>query len=112
MKTPTTPRSPETDELLRTLQQREEWFRAVFEGSAMGIAVVDMTGRFIDANAAFLRMVGRTAEEMKEVPFASLDHEDDQERDSRLFRRLFVAGLGLAIFCFGVLLSTFHVWTR
>jgi len=32
--------------------------------------------------------------------------------DSRLFRRLFVAGLGLAIFCFGVLLSTFHVWTR
>ncbi|HLM68432.1 MAG TPA: diguanylate cyclase, partial [Longimicrobium sp.] len=91
MKTPTTPRSPETDELLRTLQQREEWFRAVFEGSAMGIAVVDMKGRFIDANAAFLRMVGRTAEEMKEVPFASLDHEDDQERDSRLFRRL-VAG--------------------
>ncbi len=91
MKTPTTPRSPNTDELLRTLQQREEWFRAVFEGSAMGIAVVDMTGRFIDANAAFLRMVGRTAEEMKEVPFASLDHEDDQERDSRLFRRL-VAG--------------------
>jgi len=32
--------------------------------------------------------------------------------DSRLFRRLFVAGLALAIFCFGVLLSTFHVWTR
>ncbi|HEX8454242.1 MAG TPA: EAL domain-containing protein [Longimicrobium sp.] len=91
MKTPTPPRSPETDELLRTLQQREEWFRAVFEGSAMGIAVVDMKGRFIDANAAFLRMVGRTAEEMKELPFASLDHEDDQERDSRLFRRL-VAG--------------------
>jgi len=32
--------------------------------------------------------------------------------DSRLFRRLFVAGMGLAIFCFTVLLSTFHVWTR
>jgi cytochrome c oxidase subunit 4 len=32
--------------------------------------------------------------------------------DSRLFRRLFVAGLGLAIFVFTVFLSTFHVWTR
>ncbi|MGI8983581.1 MAG: cytochrome C oxidase subunit IV family protein [Acidimicrobiales bacterium] len=32
--------------------------------------------------------------------------------DSRLFRRLFVAGLALAVFCFGVVLTTFHVWTR
>jgi cytochrome c oxidase subunit 4 len=32
--------------------------------------------------------------------------------DSRLFRRLFIAGMGLAIFCFTVLLSTFSVWTR
>ena len=32
--------------------------------------------------------------------------------DSRLFRRLFVAGLALAIFCFGAVLTTFHVWTR
>jgi diguanylate cyclase (GGDEF)-like protein/PAS domain S-box-containing protein len=81
----------DADELLRTLQQREEWFRAVFEGSAMGIAVLDMQGRFIDANAAFLRMVGRTAEEMRQLPFGSLDHEDDHERDRILFRRL-VAG--------------------
>ena len=32
--------------------------------------------------------------------------------DSRLFRRLFVAGIGLAIFCYTVVLTTFHVWTR
>jgi cytochrome c oxidase subunit IV len=32
--------------------------------------------------------------------------------DSRLFRRLFVAGLGLAVFCFTAVLTTFHVWTR
>jgi cytochrome c oxidase subunit 4 len=32
--------------------------------------------------------------------------------DSRLFRRLFVAGLCLAVFCFGAVLTTFHVWTR
>jgi cytochrome c oxidase subunit 4 len=32
--------------------------------------------------------------------------------DSRLFRRLFVAGIALAIFCFTAVLTTFHVWTR
>ncbi len=32
--------------------------------------------------------------------------------DSRLFRRLFVTGLGLAMFVFTVVLTTFHVWTR
>jgi cytochrome c oxidase subunit 4 len=32
--------------------------------------------------------------------------------DSRLFRRLFVAGICLALFCFTSVLSTFHIWTR
>ena len=32
--------------------------------------------------------------------------------DSRLFRRLFFTGIGLAVFCYGAVLSTFHVWTR
>ena len=32
--------------------------------------------------------------------------------DSRLFRRLFIAGIALAIFCFTAMLTTFGVWTR
>ena len=32
--------------------------------------------------------------------------------DSRLFRRLFIAGIGLAIFCYTAVLTTFGVWTR
>ncbi len=32
--------------------------------------------------------------------------------DSRLFRRLFVAGIVLAIFVYTAFLSTFHIWTR
>jgi cytochrome c oxidase subunit 4 len=32
--------------------------------------------------------------------------------DSRLFRRLFIAGIGLAVFCFTAVLTTFHIWTR
>jgi diguanylate cyclase (GGDEF)-like protein/PAS domain S-box-containing protein len=81
----------DTDDLLRTLRQGEEWFRAVFEGSAMGIAVIDMKGRFIEANTAFLRMVGLTAAELRDLPLAALDHPDDHPRDAHLFHRL-VAG--------------------
>ena len=32
--------------------------------------------------------------------------------DSRLFRRLFVAGIALALFCYTAVLTTFGVWTR
>ena len=32
--------------------------------------------------------------------------------DSRLFRRVFVAGICLALFCYTIVLTTFHVWTR
>ncbi len=32
--------------------------------------------------------------------------------DSRLFRRLFALGLGLAIFVFTIVLTTFHFWSR
>jgi diguanylate cyclase (GGDEF)-like protein/PAS domain S-box-containing protein len=80
-----------TDDLLRSLRQGEEWFRAVFEGSAMGIAVIDMRGRFIEGNTAFLRMVGLTADELRNLPLAALDHPEDHPRDAQLFGGL-VAG--------------------
>jgi cytochrome c oxidase subunit 4 len=32
--------------------------------------------------------------------------------DSRIFRRLFVTGVILALFCYVIVLTTFHVWTR
>jgi len=32
--------------------------------------------------------------------------------DSRLFRRLFVTGVVLAVFVYTAVLTTFHVWTR
>ena len=32
--------------------------------------------------------------------------------DSRLFRRLFVTGILLAMFVYAIVLTTFHVWTR
>ncbi|HEX2094493.1 MAG TPA: EAL domain-containing protein [Longimicrobiaceae bacterium] len=82
------PSLADPDELLRTLRSREEWFRAVFEGSAMGIGVVDMDGRFIEANAAFLRMTGYPLDELRGMAFTTLNHPDDNARNVPLFRQL------------------------
>jgi diguanylate cyclase (GGDEF)-like protein/PAS domain S-box-containing protein len=71
-----------------TVQQREEWFRAVFEGSALGIVVVDLQGRVMEANAAFQRMVSLPVDELRRIPFVRLGHPDDREHDATLFRRL------------------------
>ncbi|HEU4880918.1 MAG TPA: PAS domain S-box protein, partial [Longimicrobium sp.] len=71
-----------------TVKQREEWFRAVFEGSALGIVVVDLQGRLMEANAAFQRMVGLPLDELRRVPFVLLGHPDDREHHATLFHRL------------------------
>jgi diguanylate cyclase (GGDEF)-like protein/PAS domain S-box-containing protein len=85
------PHVPPPDAPPHTLQQREEWFRAVFEGSALGIAVVDLEGHVVEANAAFQRMVSLPVDELRRIPFVTLGHPDDREHDAALFRRL-VAG--------------------
>ncbi|HEX8394900.1 MAG TPA: EAL domain-containing protein [Longimicrobium sp.] len=70
------------------LPAREEWFRAVFDGSAMPLAVVSMDGRFIDANSAFEAVVGRSGDDLYGEPLGTLDHPDDREQNALLFRRV------------------------
>ena len=53
-----------------------EWLRAVFEGSSVGICVVDVEGRFLEVNPAFARLVGRSAEELRGTPSSSFDPQE------------------------------------
>src|SRR6266496_2245592 len=46
------------------LQQSEERFRAMFEHSAVGIGIMGLDRRVIDANPAICRIYSRTREEM------------------------------------------------
>lgn len=77
-----------SENLSPRMPAREEWFRAVFEGSAMALAVVDMRGRFIDANTAFQAVVGRSGDELYGVPLSALDHPDDSAQNTLLFSRV------------------------
>lgn len=56
----------------------EARFRAVFEGSGTGIALVDLDGLILEANPAFVDIFLSTAKEMEGAPYAELLVKDDQ----------------------------------
>jgi PAS domain S-box-containing protein len=70
------------------LRQSEERWRAVFDNSAVGIALTDLSGRFLATNSAYQRMVGYSADELRALRFLDITHEDDRERNRGLIREL------------------------
>jgi signal transduction histidine kinase len=61
------------------LQQSEQRFRRIFEGSPLGILLGEPDGRITQANPAFCRMLGRSAEELVSKAIADLAHVDDKD---------------------------------
>ncbi|MGH7903724.1 MAG: EAL domain-containing protein [Candidatus Dormibacteraceae bacterium] len=59
------------------LRASEGRFRAVFDGSAMGIARLDLEGRVIEANPAFQRLVGYSEREIEGRRFGDFLEDDD-----------------------------------
>ena len=72
------------------LKKSEERWRAVFENSAVGIVVQsgDRHGRFLAANAAYQRMLGYSAEELRTLTFVDITYEADREANRRLAAEL------------------------
>jgi len=77
--------------LLTALQQSEERFRAIFESTAMGIRLTDMSGRLVAHNRSFAQMLGYEPEEFTTKPLSELTHPEDLPAKQRLFEQL-VAG--------------------
>ena len=73
--------SPSEDAVkrLRTeqaLQNIEERWRSVFENSAIGVALADLTGRLLIVNPTYQKMLGYTEEEFQALSFLDFTHED------------------------------------
>jgi PAS domain S-box-containing protein len=65
-----------------------ERFRAAFDSSAIGAALVDLDGRWLTVNRALSDMVGYTEQELRDRTFRDITHADDLEEDTRLFAQL------------------------
>ena len=72
---------------LQVARSEERW-RAVYENSAVGIALTDLTGRFLAANAAYQTMLGYTEDELQAVSFMDITHEDHREANRALISEL------------------------
>ena len=70
------------------LHRSEERWRAVFENSAIGVALTDLRGRFLATNSAFQRMLGYSEEEIGRLTFLELTHEDYRESNWQLVTEL------------------------
>jgi formate hydrogenlyase transcriptional activator len=62
-----------TEEALRNIEER---WRSVFENSAIGVALADLTGRLLAVNPTYQKMLGYTEEEFKTLSFLDFTHED------------------------------------
>lgn len=70
------------------LQATMERFRAVFERSNIGMAIVTPDGRFSQVNQALCTMIGYTVPELLALNFQDITHPEDLRVDLSLLERL------------------------
>jgi PAS domain S-box-containing protein len=71
------------------LQKSESNFRLIFSNAAVGIDVVDENGNFLQVNDALARMMGYTADELKQIKIQDITHPDDREKSRKPLKQLF-----------------------
>jgi PAS domain S-box-containing protein len=69
-------------------RQSEERFRALFESSPQGMAVVDQGGRLLQTNAALGEILGCDSSELVGLKFTEFTHPDDCAADLELYTEL------------------------
>lgn len=64
-----------------TSRRNESRFRAAFEQAAVGMAEVDLAGRFTRVNDRYASIVGRSREELLDCSFQQITHPEDLTSD-------------------------------
>lgn len=99
------------------LQQSEARFQAMYNQSVIGIGILGLDGKILDANATVCRLLGRSLEELQKIRFTEVIHPEDRahggdeffqmlkgERDSYRIERRYIRGDG-SIFWANVIVS-------
>ena len=71
-----------------TEQWDEGLFRRLFQEAALGMALVDVSGRYLLANDHCLRLLGYSQQELRGLTFRELTHRDDLAASERYYQRL------------------------
>jgi len=70
------------------LEESELRFRSAFEHAAIGVAIVSLDGRFIDANNFLASFLGYKREDLIGLSIEEITHRDDWQRDVEVHRSL------------------------
>jgi PAS domain S-box-containing protein len=70
------------------MTKSERLFRALFEGSGVGGALIALDGRFMEVNPALCRILGYPQGELKQKTFLNVTRPDDFEISNEVFRDL------------------------
>jgi len=63
---------------LADLQEIERRYQTVFEAAPIGIAIANPAGYFLEANDAFIKMLGYSRQELGKISFVDVTHPDDR----------------------------------
>jgi PAS domain S-box-containing protein len=83
--------STESQRIFEELQQSEARFQAIFENTAIGIGIMGLDRRIIDANPALCQMYGMSLEELVGQTPVVVTHPDDFSRTTVEFQE-FISG--------------------
>jgi two-component system, cell cycle sensor histidine kinase and response regulator CckA len=70
------------------LRENEARFRAIYEGAAVGIALVDMGGRLLESNRTLQDMLGFSGRDLKDRVFAEFTYPEDKISEAPLYKDL------------------------
>jgi two-component system, sensor histidine kinase and response regulator len=63
------------------LRESEELFRTIFEHAGVGIALVDLDGRFVLTNRRLCEMLGFGCDDLEKKTYLEVTHPEDADRD-------------------------------
>jgi len=66
-------------EAQQALTESEEKLRSAFANAAIGFAITDPDGHYMDANPAYLKLTGYSIDELRSKQFPQLVHPDDYQ---------------------------------
>ena len=72
---------------LRALSQSEQRFRATFMEAPVGMALTDREGQFLDANPAFVGMLGYELSQLMNMAVWEVSHPEDVRNARELFSK-------------------------
>lgn len=78
----------EREQQNESLRESERRFRAAFDFAAIGMALVGLDGRFVQANHALCQMLGYDESALLALTFQDITHPDDLDVDLGLVQRV------------------------